>query len=120
MRHAPPLWRGHRSPQPGLAKAARRSSSHPVVEREARKRLDTRQAVAVVAGGGVAERDKVWPFEIITIGGDDVLLFVPADRARALAASIAREFGTAMKGYGTNITLSWRECWPSLQPLHRS
>lgn len=34
----------------------------------------------------------VWPFEIITIGGDDVLLFVPADQALEIAAAIAASF----------------------------
>lgn len=63
-------------------------------------------ALALIEHLGPTERSKVWPFEIITIGGDDVLLFVPADRAPAVAATIAREFGMAMKGHDTNITLS--------------
>jgi CRISPR-associated protein Cmr2 len=49
-------------------------------------------------------RDGVWPFEIITIGGDDVLLFVPADQALPLAHRIAQDFTTAMQPRG--ITLS--------------
>jgi CRISPR-associated protein Cmr2 len=53
-----------------------------------------------------AGQDGTWPFEIITIGGDDVLLFVPADRAPAIAATIAREFGKQMERHGTRITLS--------------
>ncbi|MBA3947485.1 MAG: hypothetical protein H0X37_23365 [Herpetosiphonaceae bacterium] len=45
-----------------------------------------------------------WPFEVITIGGDDVLLFVPADVALAVAADIAEQFEDRMRQHG--ITLS--------------
>jgi CRISPR-associated protein Cmr2 len=62
-------------------------------------------AVALLDHLGAGDK-KVWPFEIITIGGDDVLLFVPADRAPAIAATIAREFGKRMELHGTRITLS--------------
>jgi CRISPR-associated protein Cmr2 len=50
----------------------------------------------------------LWPFEIITIGGDDVLLFVPADRALDIAAAIARAFEEKMHtpGTGRQISLS--------------
>ncbi|MCW5314971.1 type III-B CRISPR-associated protein Cas10/Cmr2 [Nostoc sp. KVJ3] len=34
----------------------------------------------------------IYPFEIITIGGDDVLLIVPADKALDIAKSIGEEF----------------------------
>ncbi len=39
-------------------------------------------------------RNETWihPFEIITIGGDDVLLIVPADKALAIAKTIGEEF----------------------------
>lgn len=39
-------------------------------------------------------RNDTWihPFEIITIGGDDVLLIVPADKALAIAKTIGEEF----------------------------
>jgi CRISPR-associated protein Cmr2 len=54
-------------------------------------------------------RDKeVWihPFEILTIGGDDVMLIVPASRALAIAQSIAEEFENRLKqkGYTTDIS----------------
>ncbi|GAX45306.1 hypothetical protein NIES4075_63270 [Tolypothrix sp. NIES-4075] len=41
-----------------------------------------------------AYRDREWiyPFEIITIGGDDVLLIVPADKALDVAKTIGEEF----------------------------
>jgi len=38
------------------------------------------------------------PFEIVSIGGDDVYLFVPADIALELALHICREFETAFSG----------------------
>ncbi|HEY75751.1 MAG TPA: hypothetical protein G4O00_06170 [Thermoflexia bacterium] len=37
-------------------------------------------------------RMRIHPFEIITVGGDDVMLIVPADRAIPIAAEIARGF----------------------------
>jgi CRISPR-associated protein Cmr2 len=63
-------------------------------------------ALALIDHLGPTERSKIWPFEIITIGGDDVLLFAPADRALAVAATIAREFGNEMQRHNTGITLS--------------
>ena len=45
-----------------------------------------------------------WPFEIITIGGDDVLLFVGADVALEVAAAIAQDFGAAMQGTGISLS----------------
>ncbi|MGA9380464.1 MAG: type III-B CRISPR-associated protein Cas10/Cmr2 [Phormidium sp.] len=51
-------------------------------------------------------RNGTWihPFEIITIGGDDVLLIVPADKALAIAQTIGEEFEKEMRrrGYGNN------------------
>jgi CRISPR-associated protein Cmr2 len=40
------------------------------------------------------KRNECWihPFEILTIGGDDVMLIVPADRALAIAKTIGEEF----------------------------
>lgn len=40
----------------------------------------------------------IYPFEIITIGGDDVLLIVPADKALDIAKSIGEEFERILKG----------------------
>jgi CRISPR-associated protein Cmr2 len=39
-------------------------------------------------------KEEVWihPFEILTIGGDDVMLIVPADKALAIAKTIGEEF----------------------------
>ena len=36
--------------------------------------------------------DWIHPFEIITIGGDDVMLIVPADKALAIARTLSEEF----------------------------
>ncbi len=43
---------------------------------------------------GRRSKEEVWihPFEILTIGGDDVMLIVPADRALAIAKTIGDEF----------------------------
>ncbi|MEG4505010.1 type III-B CRISPR-associated protein Cas10/Cmr2 [Microcoleus sp. F6_B4] len=43
---------------------------------------------------GRRNKEEVWihPFEILTIGGDDVMLIVPADRALAIAKTIGEEF----------------------------
>jgi len=53
-------------------------------------------------------RNGTWihSFEIITIGGDDVLLIVPADKALAIAQNIGEEFEKEMRrrGYGNDET----------------
>jgi len=53
------------------------------------------------------EQNDSWPFEVIAIGGDDVILFVPADKAIEVAKYIAQEFEAGLKDRGiTGITLS--------------
>ena len=51
------------------------------------------------------KRNGQWihPFEILTIGGDDVMLIVPADKALAIAKTIGEEFENILfkKGYKT-------------------
>ncbi|KAM3091383.1 type III-B CRISPR-associated protein Cas10/Cmr2 [Phormidesmis sp. 146-35] len=44
-------------------------------------------------------KDPSWihPFEIVTIGGDDVFLIVPADRALAIANTLSQEFEKLLK-----------------------
>lgn len=42
-------------------------------------------------------KEKIHPFEIVIIGGDDLFLFVPADAALEIAASIARNFEEGFK-----------------------
>lgn len=48
--------------------------------------------------------ETIWihPFEIITIGGDDVLLIVPAHAALPIALSIGQQFGAAMTQFVQN------------------
>ncbi|NJK51829.1 MAG: type III-B CRISPR-associated protein Cas10/Cmr2 [Acaryochloris sp. RU_4_1] len=40
--------------------------------------------------------DLIHPFEIITIGGDDILLVVPANKALAIAQTIGKQFETEL------------------------
>ncbi|WP_315791729.1 type III-B CRISPR-associated protein Cas10/Cmr2 [Fischerella sp. JS2] len=56
----------------------------------------------------IKDQDKVqrnghWihPFEILTIGGDDVMLIVPADKALAIAKTIGEEFEKQLLNKGT-------------------
>ncbi|HEX6290112.1 MAG TPA: hypothetical protein VFZ66_13020 [Herpetosiphonaceae bacterium] len=63
------------------------------------------QAVAHALGRFIQPATGRWPFEIITIGGDDVLLFVPATAALDLAASIASDFEAAMQGSGISLSV---------------
>ena len=56
-----------------------------------------------------AQKAPVWihPFEIITIGGDDVLLVVPANKALEIAATIGTAFEASLIATGRyNIKLS--------------
>lgn len=43
----------------------------------------------------------IHPFEIIAIGGDDVLIIVPADKALAIAQTIGEKFEEILKSKGT-------------------
>jgi CRISPR-associated protein Cmr2 len=45
----------------------------------------------------------IYPFEIITIGGDDVLLIVPADKALDVAKTIGDEFEKQLSGFQLEI-----------------
>lgn len=59
------------------------------------KHLTVRQIQNLQSDPGEDEnRNSKWihPFEIVTIGGDDVFLIVPADKALAIAQSIGDEF----------------------------
>lgn len=55
----------------------------------------------------------IYPFEIVTIGGDDIWLIVPAESALAVATDIATRFGNAMSlwtktnaGLENDVTMS--------------
>ena len=58
--------------------------------------LTVRQITRLSADTGKEERVHLIPFEIITIGGDDVLLIVPADAALDVAQRISQYFGEGM------------------------
>lgn len=44
----------------------------------------------------VGDRVRIHPFEVITIGGDDIILIVPADRAIPIACAISQGFKDRM------------------------
>ncbi|GIV96503.1 MAG: hypothetical protein KatS3mg057_1160 [Herpetosiphonaceae bacterium] len=69
---------------------------------EANERAVAEALVHYLAGD---VRSGVWPFEIITIGGDDVLAFVPAHRALEIALSIAEHFEQDMQGTGISLSV---------------
>jgi hypothetical protein len=48
-----------------------------------------------------SQEDWIHPFEILTIGGDDVLLIVPADRALQIAVDICKGFGERVADWRT-------------------
>ncbi len=56
----------------------------------------TAQALAV-AYGGQAPRTSALPFEVITIGGDDILLICTAERGLEVACTISRLFGAQVQ-----------------------
>jgi len=65
-------------------------------------------------------RNGTWihPFEIITIGGDDVFLIVPADKALAIAHTIGEEFEKQLLKPDTKERYSYKENYnPEL--IHR-
>jgi GGDEF domain-containing protein len=72
--------------------------------------LTTRVITRQAAETGEEETVCLVPFEIITIGGDDVLLIVPADAALKVAARMSQYFSEAMaeesEKAGYKLTLS--------------
>ncbi|MBF2063635.1 MAG: type III-B CRISPR-associated protein Cas10/Cmr2 [Calothrix sp. C42_A2020_038] len=61
----------------------------------------------------------VWihPFEIITIGGDDVMLIVPADKALQITQTLCEEFEKHLMGKGKNSYIVNKTYNP--QDVHR-
>jgi CRISPR-associated protein Cmr2 len=51
----------------------------------------------------------IHPFEIITIGGDDLMLIVPADQAIPIAATISQRFQTEMQRLVETLSKALRE-----------
>ena len=58
--------------------------------------------------------DWIHPFEIITIGGDDVLLIVPANKALEIAKTLGEKFEELLKASGYNSDESYTP-----QEVHR-
>jgi CRISPR-associated protein Cmr2 len=54
-------------------------------------------------------RMRIHPFEIITIGGDDLMLIVPADRAIPIAATISQRFQARMQMLVEPLSKALRE-----------
>ena len=47
----------------------------------------------------------IHPFEILTIGGDDVMLVVPADQALAIAKTLCEEFENILLELDSNLAI---------------
>lgn len=62
-------------------------------------------------------RNGTWihPFEILTIGGDDVMLVVPANKALAIARTLSEQFETLLPEFSESQQLSE----DSLKAIHR-
>jgi CRISPR-associated protein Cmr2 len=62
-------------------------------------------------------RDGQWihPFEILTIGGDDVMLVVPANKALAIAQTLCKQFELLLPEFGQTQQLSQEK----LKAIHR-
>ncbi|MCU0544438.1 MAG: type III-B CRISPR-associated protein Cas10/Cmr2 [Oscillatoriaceae cyanobacterium Prado104] len=71
------------------------------------------------ADSGRKSKEEVWihPFEILTIGGDDVMLIVPADRALAIAKTIGEEFERLLVERGKRYQENNKKYCPQI--IHR-
>ncbi len=74
--------------------------------------------------GETKGRDGQWihPFEILTIGGDDVMLVVPANQALAIAKTISEEFERILLKLSAEndlLNLSLEMSAPPQQGIHR-
>lgn len=86
-------------------KSATREAIYGAIDQFLRPTCIKRKDINDEQGG--EEEIYIHPFEIIAIGGDDGLLFVPADLALPLAISISRRFSQAIQAsLGIELTLS--------------
>jgi CRISPR-associated protein Cmr2 len=60
----------------------------------------------------------IHPFEILTIGGDDVMLVVPANQALAIAKTLCEEFERIVLSLDNHLALDLSESRPN-QAIHR-
>ncbi len=61
----------------------------------------------------------IHPFEILTIGGDDVILVVPANKALAIAKTISEEFEHILLNLDSLLTVESGELQRSQKNIHR-
>ncbi|MCL6435219.1 MAG: type III-B CRISPR-associated protein Cas10/Cmr2 [Leptolyngbyaceae cyanobacterium HOT.MB2.61] len=66
-------------------------------------------------------RDGKWihPFEILTIGGDDVLLVVPANKALAIAQTLSEEFERILLSLEPSLAVKSEDLQHSQKDIHR-
>lgn len=66
-------------------------------------------------------RDGKWihPFEILTIGGDDVLLVVPANKALAIAQTLSEEFERILLSLEPSLAVISEDLQHSQKDIHR-
>jgi CRISPR-associated protein Cmr2 len=61
----------------------------------------------------------VHPFEILTIGGDDVMLVVPADKALAIAKTISEEFERILLDLDSSLAVEPEDLQRPQKDIHR-
>ncbi|WP_008308400.1 type III-B CRISPR-associated protein Cas10/Cmr2 [Leptolyngbya sp. PCC 6406] len=68
-----------------------------------------------------ADRNGVWvhPFEILTIGGDDVMLVVPANQALAIAQTLSEQFEVLLVEQNPAFGLTQTPSQEALSAIHR-
>ncbi|MFE4108363.1 type III-B CRISPR-associated protein Cas10/Cmr2 [Almyronema epifaneia] len=66
-------------------------------------------------------RNGTWihPFEILTIGGDDVMLVVPANKALAIAQTLCKQFETLLVDKNPAFRRSQTVCAETFKAIHR-
>ncbi|MGJ3250433.1 MAG: type III-B CRISPR-associated protein Cas10/Cmr2 [Elainellaceae cyanobacterium] len=71
--------------------------------------------------GEIKGRDGKWihPFEILTIGGDDVMLVVPANKALAIAKTISEEFERILLDLDESLAVSPKNSELPQKSIHR-
>ncbi len=60
----------------------------------------------------VLEKEQVWPFEILNIGGDDVTIFIQAGYAWEVAIAFLERFQTYVREEVEKRLKHWPENWP--------
>ncbi|MBE7384516.1 MAG: type III-B CRISPR-associated protein Cas10/Cmr2 [Leptolyngbya sp. SIO1E4] len=63
--------------------------------------------------------DWIHPFEILTIGGDDVMLMVPANKALAIAKTLSEQFENLLMAQNSEFSEPQQFSRESLKVIHR-